>query len=184
MKILFVVNDAFTEFEGNTTPILAWQAHSMGHEVFLAGVGDLMSLPDGHMGAKVRHTTKSTKSIASYMQEIRERDNESGFIKSNDLDVIFLRNNPSEETTDRAWAQNAGILFGQVAMRQGVIVLNHPDTLAYAIVDKMYFEHFPEIIRPKTIITRDVQAIKDFYEEQKHKLVLKPLLGSGGKDYS
>jgi glutathione synthase len=83
---------------------------------------------------------------------------------------------------DRPWAKFAGILFGQLAVKQGVLVLNHPDTLAYAHVDKMYFEHFPEIIRPASIITRHIDDIEDFFKKQKYKMILKPLEGSGGKD--
>src|SRR5690606_33133526 len=70
-------------------------------------------------------------------------------------------------------------IFGEIAMRNGVIVLNHPSSLAGA-VNKMYFQHFPEIIRPKTIITRDHNEIKEFFKEQKNKMILKPLQGSGG----
>jgi glutathione synthase len=81
------------------------------------------------------------------------------------MDVFWLRYNPSEEVeNDRAWAQHAGVLFGRLAMARGVIVLNHPDTLAYAI-DKLYFQHFPEAVRPATIVTRDMEEIRRFHED-------------------
>ena len=64
-------------------------------------------------------------------------------------------------------------------MRNGVLVLNHPSSLASA-VNKMYFQHFPEILRPKTVITRDHDEVKKFFETQKRKMILKPLQGSGG----
>src|SRR5690606_8707489 len=96
-------------------------------------------------------------------------------------DVLYLRNDPSEDINKRNWAQNAAYIFGQIAVRDGVIVLNDPDKLADAI-NKMYFQHFPEILRPKTIITRDAKDILDFFEEQKQRIILKPLQGSGGKN--
>ena len=92
---------------------------------------------------------------------------------------MFLRNNPADEIGKRDWAQNAAYIFGQVAESKGVIVINHPRTLSDAI-NKMYFQHFPELLRPKTIITRDVNEIKEFFQEQKGKIILKPLQGSGG----
>src|SRR5690606_4858553 len=102
-------------------------------------------------------------------------------ISSRELDVLFLRNDPSEDINRRNWAQSAPYLFGQIAMEDGVIVLNHPPSLANAI-NKMYFQHFPEALRPRTIITRDPKEIEEFYIEQKQRMILKPLQGSGGKN--
>jgi glutathione synthase len=62
-----------------------------------------------------------------------------------------------------------------------VIVVNNPERLSDAI-NKMYFQHFPEILRPTTIITRDPAEIREFFIAQKEKMILKPLQGSGGKN--
>ena len=97
-----------------------------------------------------------------------------------DLDVLLLRNDPADDAADRSWAQTSGILFGQLAVRRGVIVLNDPFSLANAI-NKTYFQHFPEGVRPSTLITRDNDEVKAFVKEHKDKVVLKPLQGSGGQ---
>ena len=65
-------------------------------------------------------------------------------------------------------------------MRHGVIVLNDPNGLAKA-ANKMYFQLFPEEVRPKTLITRDRDEIKEFVKDQDGHIVLKPLQGSGGE---
>ena len=65
-------------------------------------------------------------------------------------------------------------------MRRGVIVLNDPNGLSKAM-NKMYFQLFPEEVRPTTIITRDNAEIKEFAREQGGHVVLKPLQGSGGQ---
>jgi glutathione synthase len=91
----------------------------------------------------------------------------------------MLRSDPATESGQRSWAATAGINFGRIAMRHGVIVLNDPNGLAKAI-NKTYFQLFPEEVRPKTLITRDLQEIKDFTEEHGGNAVLKPLQGSGG----
>lgn len=49
-------------------------------------------------------------------------------------------------------------------------------------MNKMYFQYFPEPVRPKTIITRNVTDVKAFYEEHKGRMVMKPLQGSGGRN--
>jgi glutathione synthase len=80
----------------------------------------------------------------------------------------------------RSWAQSTGIIFGRVAMRHGVIVLNDPNGLSKAM-NKMYFQLYPEQVRPKTLITRDREEIKNFAKQEGGKVVLKPLQGSGGQ---
>ena len=75
-------------------------------------------------------------------------------ITVDDLDILMLRNDPAEETGQRAWAKTAGIIFGNVALRSGVIVLNDPTALAGAL-DKMYMQLLPPNIRPQTLISCD-----------------------------
>ena len=100
-------------------------------------------------------------------------------IAVDDLDVLVLRNDPSTDMGLRSWAQSSGIIFGRAAMRHGVIVLNDPNGLAKAM-NKMYFQLFPEQVRPRTLITRDRDEIKRFAKEEGENIVLKPLQGSGG----
>jgi len=101
-------------------------------------------------------------------------------ITVDDLDVLMLRNDPAEDIGRRGWAQMAGIMFGRAALRRGVIVLNDPNGLAQA-VNKMYFQLFPEEVRPATLITRDRDEIRAFARELGDDIVIKPLQGSGGQ---
>jgi glutathione synthase len=180
MKIAFIVNDINTERAAYTTIYLAFAAHKRGHQVYVFGVGDLGYSSDGHMIARSRSVGEQNfKSSETFLKALLKSDPQT--ISSVDLDVLFLRNDPSEDINSRNWAQNAPYIFGQIAVRDGVIVLNHPQSLSDAI-NKMYFQHFPEILRPRTIITRDPNEIEEFYKEQKQKMILKPLQGSGGKN--
>ena len=45
----------------------------------------------------------------------------------------------------------------------------------------MYFQLFPEEVRPATLITRDRDEIKHFAKEHDGDVVVKPLQGSGGQ---
>lgn len=180
MRIAFIINDIKTEQASFTTIFLAFTAHKRGHKVFVFGVGDLGYSSDGHMVAKARNVGDQIyKTNETFFKALQKSEGEK--ISSKDLEVLYLRNDPSEDINTRNWAQNAAYIFGQIAIRDGVIVLNHPAKLSNAI-NKMYFQHFPELLRPKTIITRDAKDILDFFEKQKGKIILKPLQGSGGKN--
>lgn len=180
MKIGFIVNQVKKEDANYTTTGLAWHAHKRGHEVYYMGVDDLVYYSDERIGAHARRVPdKKFTTRATFMASVKKADKEK--ITSTGLDVLMLRNDPAEDMDKRPWAQSAGMLFSQMAVKQGVIVLNDPEVLSGAI-NKMYFQHFPEIVRPKTIISRNVEDIKAFFEETRHKMVLKPLQGSGGRN--
>ena len=177
MKIGFIVNDVKTEEAVFTTTRLAMTAVNMGHECFVLGVGDFIYAPDGSIQAHVRSANgKQYESHKDYLAALQSEDNESVRICLDDLDVLLLRNDPADDAVERAWAQTSGILFGQLAAERGVIVVNDPFSLANAI-NKTYFQHFPEQVRPKTCISRDIGDIKAFIEEQHDKVVIKPLQG-------
>ena len=145
-------------------------------------VGDLTYFPDGSVGAKAYQVPgKKYKSPKTFLDALMSEDAKREVISTDDLDVLWLRYNPAEELGSREWAKDAGIVFGQIAVDRGVLVVNHPDTLSYAI-NKMYFQHFPESVRPKTLITRDPNEVAKFWEENNKQIVLKPLMGSGGTD--
>jgi glutathione synthase len=180
MKIGFVVNDVQTEQAGYTTTRLALTATQLGHEAWTLGVADFEYAPDGSIRAYARSVSnKEHESLEAYLKELQGDEARTETIDAGALDVLMLRNDPSEDKAERAWAQTSGILFGQLAMRHGVIVLNDPANLANAI-NKTYFQHFPEQVRPKTCISRDPAAIKEFIAEQNGQAVIKPLQGSGG----
>jgi glutathione synthase len=181
MRIAFVVNDVMTEKASYTTTRLAMAAVNMGHESYYLGVGDFLYAPDGSIQAHVRFANDGPyESLEDYLEAVQDENRNSERINLDNLDVVLLRNDPSDDVGERAWAQASGVLFGQLAAARGTIVLNDPFSLASAI-NKTYFQHFPEQVRPKTCISRDVDDIKSFIEMQNDKVVIKPLQGSGGQ---
>jgi glutathione synthase len=182
MKIAFVVNDVKTEEAGFTTTRLAMTAVNRGHKSYSFGVGDFVYAADGSIHARARRPRgKSYKSLEKFLKELQSDDCPPETICLDELDVLLLRNDPSTDATERPWAQSAGILFGQLVARRGVMVLNDPGHLAHAL-NKTYFQHFPDEVRPKTCISRNVEEIKRFLDEQHDRVVIKPLQGSGGKN--
>jgi glutathione synthase len=181
MRIGFVVNDVKTEEAAYTTTRLAMTAVNKGHESWTMGVGDFVYAPDGSIHAHAK-SVRGTEydNLTEFLEELQGEEGRSERISVDNLDVLLLRNDPAADAAERPWAQTSGILFGQLAAMRGVIVLNDPGHLANAI-NKTYFQHFPEEVRPKTCISRDADEIKQFIAEQHDKVVIKPLQGSGGQ---
>ncbi|MHC4429892.1 MAG: glutathione synthase, partial [Planctomycetota bacterium] len=166
MKLGIVVNDIRTEEAGYTTSRLAIAALNRGHDVWTISVGDLAYDPDDVVRARARRAPKSTYSTTeSYVRDLQGRQGVQERISVDALDVLLLRNDPAQDVAGRPWAAHAAIMFGRIALRHGVIVLNDPNGLSKA-TNKMYFQTFPEEVRPKTLITRDRDEIKDFARDQ------------------
>ncbi|REL37832.1 glutathione synthase [Rhodohalobacter sp. SW132] len=180
MRIALIINDIETEIAEYTSVYLGLKMHNLGHEVYFTGVADLVYYPDGHMGATARRASGNKyKTTKTYIKAIKDDSAIEEKITADNLDVLLLRNDPASEPVGRGWAKNASVIFGQLALRHGVIVLNDPNSLSEA-VNKMYFQHFPESVRPHTLITRDPKEIQEFHKEQGGNIIMKPLQGSGG----
>lgn len=178
MKIGFVVNDVATEQHVYTTTRLAMAATNMGHEAWVMGIGDFAYEPDGSLSARCRNgTSKSYKSLEKYLADVQKGNGRQKRI--DEFDVVMLRSDPADDAEGASWANNAGVAFGQLFASAGVLVVNDPNSLANAL-SKAYFQHFPEVVRPRTLISRDEKMISDFVEDLGGKAVLKPLQGSGG----
>ena len=179
MKIGFLVNDIKAEKVGFTTVRLACEAINRGHEVYYFGIGDLAYDSDEFVRARARTTPKAKYgSHTSYFKDLQGGKGTSMRITVDDLDVLMLRNVPSDDYIARPWATTAATEFGRLSMRRGVIVVNDPNGLSKAS-SKMYLQLFPEEVRPQTLITRDNKEIKAFAKEV-GTIVIKPMQGSGG----
>lgn len=179
MRILFIVNDVDTEWERDTSTVLAAAACRRGHDVYVAGVRELEYFADGHVGALARRGPGPDRaSQKQYIEAVQGADAPRETVSTRGLDVIWLRYNPGEDGGE-AWTQTSPLLFGQLALEHGVVVLNHPYSLSWATT-KMYFQQFPAEVRPATIITRSWERVAEFHEAHGRKIVVKPLMGYGG----
>jgi glutathione synthase len=179
MRLGFIVNDVKTEEGKFTTSRLGQTAVNRGHEVWVMGVGDLAYDPDDLIRARATTVPKQKYgSSDSYTSDLQGKNAIKRRITVDELDVLMLRNVPSDDYLQRPWASTAATEFARLAMRNGVIVLSDPHGLTKAS-SKMYFQLFPEEVRPRTLITRDREDIKHFAQQQR-TIVIKPLLGSGG----
>lgn len=182
MKIAFVVNSIETESTDYTTTHLAMESVSQGHDTWYINISDFSYAPDEHILARaLKPKQQEYESVAAFLDELQSRKVMWEQISLDTFDIIYLRNDPSGDVISRPWARLAGINFGRLAVRHGVIVLNDPVGLLQA-VNKMYLQYFPEKIRPKTLISRDKEQIKAFIDSVGGYGVLKPIAGSGGRN--
>ncbi|MDA0838956.1 MAG: glutathione synthetase [Planctomycetota bacterium] len=179
MRIGFIVNNIDTEEPDFTTTRLGCEAVNSGHEVWVIGVGDLEYDPTGDICAHATTVAKGKyKNPASFLKALQSKKAIKERINVDLLDVLMMRNVPSDDLLSRPWAAGVAVEFARVAMRRGVIVVNDPNGLSKA-ASKMYFQLFPEEVRPETLITRNRGELKSFAKEH-GTIVLKPLQGSGG----
>jgi glutathione synthase len=179
MRIGFVVNRVGTEQPAFTTTRLARAAVAAGHDAWLIGVEDFAHDPDEGVAARARAASVIGDSLEDFLGRIQDDEAAVERISVDDLDVLMMRNDPADDVVDRPWAVAAGVLFAQLAVARGVLVVNDPFGLANAL-NKTYFQHFPAAIRPLTLISRDPEEITDFVDARDGRAVLKPLQGSGG----
>jgi glutathione synthase len=179
MRVAFVVNEISTEKSSYTTTRLAFEAHARGHEAWYIAAEDLLYDIDDSVRAHARAAPQGRfEDLKHFLEAVKGEGARCERIQVDELDVLMLRNDPSVDAIERPWAQTIGLLFGQMAARRGVLVLNDPDGLAKAL-NKLYFQLFPSEVRPRALITRQAEDVKNFVREH-GQVVIKPLQGSGG----
>jgi glutathione synthase len=182
MRLALTVNDINSEKPDYTTTHIAMEAVNLGHDVYYINVADFSLLPDDRPSAWATPAPrKRFRSTTVFLRDLTGKTMRRRQINIADLDVLWLRNDPAEDVIDRPWARLAAINFGRFGQQAGVIVLNDPNGLMTALT-KLYLEEFPEIVRPKSLISRDKPSIKTYIKELGGYAILKPLTGSGGRN--
>lgn len=179
MRLAFLVNAVADERDVYTTTQLAFTAVRRGHDVCYVDVDALTIAPDGEITAAARRATGTFGDAAAYLDAVVRSAPEA--LALDRLDVLMLRNEPSFDAIDRPWAQPIGFQFGELARQRGVVVLSDPRSLALAGPDKLYTLRFPARFRPRTLITRDLEAVRAFAADLDGDVVLKPLHGGAGE---
>ncbi|MCZ7854780.1 glutathione synthase [Agrobacterium salinitolerans] len=182
MRIAFFVNSIETEGPTFATGLLAMAALNRGHDVVYLTPGDFTLRSDDTLAVHATVVRKGKyKKPEAFHAALQDKALERMTMDVEEIDALMLRNDPSLDQTTRPWAVHAGILFGRLAEQRGVVVLNDPEGLALA-QNKLYFQSFPEIVRPTTLISRNVEEIRAFADAHPKGVIVKPLQGSGGKN--
>lgn len=178
MRIALFVNSLEGEASYYTTTTLAMTAVARDHEVIYVTPGDFLLRPDDSLAITGVLAPRSKTPEAFVDGVLAGKPIKPLDIK--EVDILFLRNDPSEDAGERPWAAHVGTMFGRLAVERGVLVVNDPVSLAKA-QNKLYFQDFPEVIRPTTLISKNIEEIRAFIDTQKKGVIIKPLQGSGGR---
>jgi glutathione synthase len=182
MRIAFFVNSIEGEHPRYTTTALALAALTRGHDICYLTPGDFVLRPDDSLLVRARKLPGTTyKKVETLYQALQGDEAVVETIDVREIDVLMLRSDPSQDAAERPWAANAGPMFGRLAVARGVLVLNDPDGLALA-QNKLYLQGFPQAVRPASLISKSIDEIRAFIDEQPGGAILKPLQGSGGRN--
>jgi glutathione synthase len=180
MRLAFFVNDVATEIDEYTTTRLAIGAARLGHDVWYVGAGDVVYEPDESLRARGRPARwQKGDDLTAFLKRMQESD-EVPHVVLEEFDAVMLRNDSITDMQERPWAVNTGVLFGQMLAARGVAVVNDPAGLLQAS-SKLYLEHYPAEVRPRSLVSRDKTQLKDFVEGM-NGAVLKPLYGAYGRN--
>lgn len=182
MRIAFSVNAIKDEYPRFTTTVFALAALRRGHEVCYITPGGFVLRPDDTLHVSVLNLPKkSFKKVETLHMALQSDAATRETIDVTKIDVLMLRNDPSQDAEKHPWAAHAGPMFGRLAAERGVLVVNDPDGLSLA-QNKLYLQGFPEAARPPTLISKNLEEIRGFIDTQPEGIIIKPLQGSGGRN--
>ncbi|QYJ89413.1 MULTISPECIES: glutathione synthase [Shewanella] len=140
-------------------------AQSRGYQLYYMEMQDLAMVNGVAMGNMRRLTVKQDPQSWYQLEEAVDTP-------LADLDVILMRKDPPFDT-EFVYAT----YMLERAEEQGTLIVNKPQSLRDAN-EKLFTAWFSEFT-PDTLVTRDAQRIRAFYQE-KGDIILKPLDGMGG----
>ena len=108
MLIAFFVNAMEDEYQGYTTTLLAYEASRRGHDVCYITPEDFVFGVDDRMRAHARFVPAGKqprrRSLAKFFKDLQSVANTTTLVEITDIDVLMLRNDPSNDAIDRPWA--------------------------------------------------------------------------------
>ena len=180
MRIGFVVNEVSPPRSRSTRRrAWRWRRPRRGHETWLMGVDDFAHEPDGAITAHARGRVASASdrpSATSRTSRARTAIDEQ--ICVDDLDVLFMRNDPAEDATERPWAVDVRRALRAARGRPTACSSSTTPPASPTRSTRRTSSTSPRPCRPRTLISRDPDAIAAFVDEHGGEAVLKPLQGS------
>lgn len=151
--------------EKDTTFVLLLEAQQRQHEVHYMELDDLF-IRGGTPWGRSRRLYVARRTPHYQLEEFKTSALE-------DFDVVLMRKDPP---FDMKFFFSTHLL--SLVNEQKCFVMNNPRGLREAN-EKLYALRFPEQI-PQTLVTSDMQRLKDFMEEHGGEMIIKPLDGCGG----
>jgi glutathione synthase len=184
MRLGFVVSELAAERAVYTTITVALAALRRGHELWFIDLADFAWDSDDRIGARARSAKPrpyGDDAGEDYLADLTGKTARRERIAVDELDLLWLRSEPSFDAAARPELQSMAFAFGQAVRERGVVVLSDPDGLARALADKLYSQRLPPELRPSTLVTCDAEEVIAFADAQRGDVVVKPLQGGAGR---
>ena len=166
-----IVNDLATLSPSQTTWSLVRGFLQRGCRVSLLPAWQLGTDMSGDViGGAV---SADTHDFASTMPRVQQ------IVRLRSLDLLVVRTNPGREERPGA-TEHTLVLLARLE-RQGIPIVNSPMGL-WRASSKLYLTEFDPALRPATLVTRDLAAVRRFVTEIGGPCVLKPVTGTRGRD--
>lgn len=154
--------------------------HRKGHPVFATDICHLKASSSTSLFAdayplRVRDRVDSTASLS-----LKLTKSKSEVIDLRDMQAIIVRTTPGKDI-HRAWAHRLSLEIMRLASECGVRVVNDPIGLQRAS-SKLYTVCLPSHLVPRTMVCHSLEGVQKFARELDCRFVIKPLLGSQGRD--
>jgi len=151
-----------------------------GHPVYVTDVVHLQALSASGLFAEALllpglDKVKNTRALNANLANSKSKRIDLG-----ELETIFIRTSPGKDS-NRAWAHRLAIEVMRLASDNNVPVLNHPLGLQKAS-SKLYTVCLPTEFVPRTLVCHSLKSVQQFADELGGPLVIKPLIGSQGRD--
>ena len=165
MKIAFQMDPIEdVEINADSTFRLAEEAQNRGHDLYVYTPNDL-TFNRGKVAAKVR-SINLKRTIGDYVNFGAVE-----LLELSEFGVIWLRQDPP---FDMGYITNTHLLD---LVAKETLIVNNPFWVRN-LPEKLLVLEFPDLI-PDTMISRDLEEIKEFKREFKD-IIVKPLYGNGG----
>ena len=149
----------------DTTFVFMLEAQSRGHELYYMNVADLF-VSGGETQAQLRRieVTRGSKHYRLFEERV---------MPLTWCDAVFMRKDPPFDLSYYFATQLLSLVD-----RRRTFVLNDPRGLREAN-EKLYALRFPDVI-PETIVTANIERLKEFMDRVGGEMIIKPLDGCGG----
>ena len=176
--ILFLVNDRHLLRTTGTNWTLMRACHSLGMNVFVTDVTHLEAR--GAASLYVEAIKVPAQEEDSSEKRILLDERESTLKELTQFSTIFIRTTPGRDIA-RSWAHRLALEFLRLASELGINVINDPVGLQKAS-SKLYSVYLPPEYVPRTKVCHTQSSVITFAKELACPFVVKPLLGSQGRD--
>ena len=178
--VLFLLNDRWAVKPNNTTSLLMLGCLQLGYEVLVSDVVHLQATSSTNLYAEALELSpiyqiNNTEQLARAFANAKERR-----VSLMETTAVIVRTAPGKDI-NRSWAHRLTLEIMRLAHESGVRVVNSPVGLQRAS-SKLYTVCLPEEYVPRTMVCHSLQSVETFAKSIRGPFVMKPLIGSQGRD--